>query len=275
MTMYELEDATAEHDLAADAARGVDVRVFLDNAYSGARANQSAASLLAKSGVHVKWAPSSVIVHQKTIVVDNSAALIMTANLTSQYYSTSADFLVADRQAGDVATIVKAFDDDWGGDLAGSAYPVPVYGKEGDLVFSPESESALVDLIESARTSIETSSEEMDSKKIEDALEADAHRGVSVEVLMTRDSSWYTAFSALSAAGAHIRLYPDSSSALYIHAKLIVVDGSEAYVGSINYSTSSMVYNRELGVITTNSAVVDPVAQAFGKWWASAPETYK
>jgi phosphatidylserine/phosphatidylglycerophosphate/cardiolipin synthase-like enzyme len=115
----------------------------------------------------------------------------------------------------------------------------------------------------------------MDSKKIEDALEADAHRGVSVEVLMTRDSSWYTAFSALSAAGAHIRLYPDSSSALYIHAKLIVVDGSEAYVGSINYSTSSMVYNRELGVITTNSAVVDPVAQAFGKWWASAPETYK
>ncbi len=35
MTMYELEDPTAEADLAADAARGVDVRVLLDSAYAG------------------------------------------------------------------------------------------------------------------------------------------------------------------------------------------------------------------------------------------------
>jgi phosphatidylserine/phosphatidylglycerophosphate/cardiolipin synthase-like enzyme len=43
-------------------------------------------------------------------------------------------------------------------------------------------------------------------------------------------------------------------------------------VGSINYSTSSMVYNRELGLITTSPAVTGPVAHAFAKWWASAPE---
>ncbi len=48
MTMYELEDATAERDLAAAAARGVDVRVFLDRAYSGAWANRQAARLLAR-----------------------------------------------------------------------------------------------------------------------------------------------------------------------------------------------------------------------------------
>jgi phosphatidylserine/phosphatidylglycerophosphate/cardiolipin synthase-like enzyme len=275
MTMYELEDPIAEHDLAADASRGVDVRVLLDDAYSGARANQQAASVLAKARVQVKWAPSSVIVHQKTIVVDNVAALIMTANLTSQYYSTSADFLVEDRQAADVATIVQAFDDDWGGDLTESAYQVPVRGQEGDLVFSPESESALVGLIVSARSSVETSNEEMGSRSIEDALEADARRGVNVEVLMTEDSSWDTAFGYLADAGVHIHLYPDSSSALYIHAKLIVVDGTRAYVGSINYSTSSMVYNRELGLITTSPAVVSPVAHAFGKWWAGASESYR
>jgi phosphatidylserine/phosphatidylglycerophosphate/cardiolipin synthase-like enzyme len=273
MTMYELQDATAEHDLATDASRGVDVRVFLDEDYSGAHANQQAASALAKAGVHVKWAPSSVIVHQKTIVADNTAALIMTANLTSQYYSTGADFLVEDRQAADVATIVRAFDGDWGGDLAGSAYRVPMRGQEGDLIFSPGSESALVGLIESARTSVETSNEEMDSRTVEDALEADARRGVDVKVLMTEDTSWDTAFRYLADAGVHIRLYPDSSSALYIHAKLIVV-GNRAYVGSINYSTSSMVYNRELGLITTSPAVVDPVAQAFASWWASAPDNY-
>lgn len=272
MTMYELEDPTAEADLAADAARGVDVRILLDSAYAGAGANKDAAAALSKAGAHVRWAPSSVIVHQKTIVVDSSAALVMTANLTSEYYSTSADFLVEDRQPADVATIVRAFDDDWGGDLADSPDQVPVRGQQGDLVFSPGSEGALVGLIESARSSVETSNEEMGSAAVEGALEADARRGVDVEVLMTADSSWDGAFKQLGATGVHVRLYPDLSSALYIHAKTIVVDGTKTYVGSINYSTSSMVYNRELGLITTSPAVTGPVAHAFAKWWASAPE---
>jgi phosphatidylserine/phosphatidylglycerophosphate/cardiolipin synthase-like enzyme len=272
MTMYELEDPTAEADLAADAARGVDVRILLDSAYAGAGANKDAAAALSKAGAHVRWAPSSVIVHQKTIVVDSSAALVMTANLTSEYYSTSADFLVEDRQPADVATIVRAFDDDWGGDLADSPDQVPVRGQQGDLVFSPGSEGALVGLIESARSSVETSNEEMGSAAVEGALEADARRGVDVEVLMTADSSWDGAFKQLGAAGVHVRLYPDLSSALYIHAKTIVVDGTKTYVGSINYSTSSMVYNRELGLITTSPAVTGAVAHAFAKWWASAPE---
>ena len=272
MTMYELEDTTAEHDLAVDAARGVDVRVLLDSAYAGVAVNKQAAAALAEAGVHVRWAPPSVIVHQKTIVVDGSAALVMTANLTSQYYATSADFLVEDRQPGDVATIVRAFDDDWNGDLAGSPSRVPVEGQKGDLVFSPGSESALLGLISSARSSLETSNEEMASTAVEDALEADARRGVDVEVLMTADSSWDSAFRQLGAAGVHVRLYPDTTSVLYIHAKAIVVDGAKAYVGSINYSTSSMVYNRELGFITTSPAITGPVARAFAQWWDGAPE---
>ncbi len=43
-------------------------------------------------------------------------------------------------------------------------------------------------------------------------------------------------------------LYPDTSSALYIHAKVIDVDGAKAFLGSENFSTASLEYNRELGV---------------------------
>jgi phosphatidylserine/phosphatidylglycerophosphate/cardiolipin synthase-like enzyme len=273
MTMYELEDANAEHDLAVDAERGVAVRVLLDRAYSGKWANSRAAGALAAAGVHVEWAPSSVIVHQKTVVVDNSAALVMTANLTSRYYAGTADFIIEDRRSADVAVIVRAFDDDWAGDLVESPYRVPVRGQVGDLVFSPGSEQVLLGLIASARSSVQTSSEEMASGAVESALEADARRGVDVEVLMTQDSSWGPALRRLSSAGAHVRLYPYSDRALYIHAKLTLVDGKRAYVGSINYSTSSMVYNRELGVITADPAVVGPVAHAFAQWWAGAPIT--
>ncbi len=274
MVMYELGDETAEHDLAADAARGVDVRVLLDSAYHGGSYNQPAAAYLTAAGVHVKWAPSSVIVHEKTIVVDGRAALIMTGNLTRKYYSTSADFTVEDAKASDVATVVRAFDDDWAGDLTKSWYDVPVRGQEGDLVFSPGSEGALVGLLRSAKHSVETSSEEMDNYAVEGALEADARRGVDVKVLMTEDDYWDKAFAQLKAAGVHIRLYPYAAKALYIHAKAIVVDNKTAYVGSINYSTASLVYNRELGLVTSNPAVVRPVGQVWGRWWAAAPIKY-
>ncbi len=273
MTMYELEDPEAEHDLAMDAERGVDVRVLLDRAYSGKWANRQAAAELAGAGVHVEWAPPSVIVHQKTVVVDNAAALVMTANLTSRYYAGTADLLVEDRRAADVTAIVRAFDGDWAGDLAGSPYRVPVRGQVGDLIFSPGSEQGLLGLIASARSSLETSSEEMASAAVVSALEADARRGVDVEVLMTQDPSWTGALRRLVSAGAHVRLYPYSEKALYIHAKLILVDGRRAYVGSINYSTSSMVYNRELGVVTADPAVVGPVTHAFAQWWTAAPLT--
>ena len=274
MTMYELVDPTAEHDLAADAKRGVDVRVFLDSAYSGGKDNQAAAVTLKAAGVHVEFAPSSLIVHQKTITVDNHTSDIMTANLTSEYYSTTADFVVQDSNPADVATVVQAFNDDWGGDLAGKYYDVPIRGLHGNLIFSPESEDTLVGLIESARHTLQVSNEEMDSKTIEKALESAARRGADVQVLMTKDSSWDTAFTALKDSGVHIRLYPDSEKDLYVHAKSVVADGTTAYVGSINFSTSSTVYNRELGLLTTNPAVVQPVVAAWSKWWAAAPIDY-
>ena len=104
----------------------------------------------------------------------------------------------------------------------------------------------LIALIESAAHSVVVENEEMDSTAIEDALEADAHRGVSVTVVMISDSEWDSAFSQLQSAGVHVELYPDTSSALYIHAKVIDVDSAKVFLGSENLSTASLDYNREL-----------------------------
>jgi hypothetical protein len=54
-------------------------------------------------------------------------------------------------------------------------------------------------------------------------------------------------------------LYPDTASALYIHAKAIDVDGARSFVGSENFSTASLEYNRELGIITSSASVVGPL----------------
>ena len=199
------------------------------------------------------WADSSEIFHQKTITVDGAESAIMTGNLTPQYYATTRDFVVMDSQAADVAAIESAFATDWTG-------AAPAAGSPGvDLVWSPGSEPQLAALISSATRTVVVENEEMDSTPIEDALEADARRGVDVTVVMTADAEWDAAFSQLESAGVHVVLYPDTSSALYIHAKVIDVDGAKAFLGSENFSTSSLDDNRELGLITSSPGVLGPL----------------
>jgi phosphatidylserine/phosphatidylglycerophosphate/cardiolipin synthase-like enzyme len=256
MTMYELSDTTAEQILITDHRRGVRVRVLLDHDYSGGSLNQAAYSTLSSAGVPVAWANDTEIFHQKTITVDGAESAIMTGNLTPQYYATTRDFVVMDSQADDVAAIEAAFATDWTG-------AAPAAGPPGvDLVWSPGSEPRLAALIDSATRSVVVENEEMNSTAIEDALESDTRRGIDVTVVMTADTEWDSAFSQLVSDGVHVVLYPDTPSALYIHAKVIDVDRATAFVGSENFSTASLDYNRELGLITSSASVLGPLNSA-------------
>jgi phosphatidylserine/phosphatidylglycerophosphate/cardiolipin synthase-like enzyme len=253
MTMYELSDAAAEQILITDHQRGVRVRVLLDHAYSGGSVNQAAFSTLSSAGVPVAWANDSEIFHQKTITVDGDESAIMTGNFTSQYYATTRDFVVMDDQASDVAAIESVFTRDWSGAIPSPGSPAI------DLVWSPGSESQLAALIDSATRSVVVENEEMDSTSIEDALESDAKRGIDATVVMTADGDWDSTFSQLESDGVHVVLYPHTASALYIHAKVIDVDDSKAFLGSENFSAASLDYNRELGLITSSVSVLGPL----------------
>jgi phosphatidylserine/phosphatidylglycerophosphate/cardiolipin synthase-like enzyme len=121
-----------------------------------------------------------------------------------------------------------------------------------------------VGLIESARHTLLVENEEMDSATIESALGGAARRGVAVDVVMTESSSWSAALEDLARDGVHVRVL--SSSQVYIHAKVICVDCAgnvgTVFIGSENFSTSSLSYNRELGVVTTSSAAIRAVEAA-------------
>jgi cardiolipin synthase A/B len=253
MTMYELADPTTVTILEGDARRGVRVRVLLDQAYSGYSVNEPDFSQLASNRVQVRWAPASTIFHQKTITVDDRTSAIMTLNLTSEYYSTTRDFAVITTDRPDVAAIEQVFGADW------TNTDAPANGPTGqNLVWSPGAEMAIVSLIESAHHSLLVENEEMEDPDVTDALESAARRGVDVDVVMTYSSSWTDAFDDLTAAGVHVRTYsPDAS--LYIHAKVVVADEATLFLGSQNFSTSSLDYNRELGIITTDPSLVEPV----------------
>jgi len=254
--IYELEDDQATAILAADARRGVHVRVILNAHYVG-HYNQPAFAYLRAHGVAVRWAPPQfTVTHEKAIVVDGRTAAIMTMNLTARYYSTSREFVVVDRRRADVTAIAASFANDWAGGGLPPSSPAA-------LVWSPGAQDALVALIASARHQVLAENEEMNDAAVTGALQAAARRGVRVEVVMTRQSEWAGAFSALARAGVAVRTYAYSAP-LYIHAKAIVVDpGSHrarAFVGSQNFSVASLLYDRELGLITSQAALVDRVA---------------
>jgi cardiolipin synthase len=256
LSMYELSDTTIEHDLIARANAGVDVRVLLNADYEGTTHNGASYALLYASKVHVEWAPSSQIFHAKYVVIDAHVVYIGTGNLETIDYSSTRDFWVEDARAADVSATTHTFDGDFA--HAGATF------QAGGLVWSPGSTAALIELIDSAKHSLLVENEEMDSSSIEAALKSAARRGVSVKVVMTESSSWTAALDALANAGVRVRVL--GSSQVYIHAKAICVDcdggAGTVFVGSENFSTSSLSYNRELGVITTTPKVVRAVDSA-------------
>ncbi|MDT8913037.1 phospholipase D-like domain-containing protein [Amycolatopsis sp. PS_44_ISF1] len=257
LTMYELVDTTARDDLVADAGRGVKVRVILDHQRE-AKHNQAAYTYLNAHGVPTVWAPEEFeATHQKTLTVDGRTSVILSGNLTSRYYATGRDFGVVDRDGADVSAIEKVFDADFAGDEI-----TPPTGD--DLVWSPtNSQSALLKLIDSATTSLAVENEEMALPAVVDALTAAAGRGVAVKVTMTYNSSYRDNFDTLVDAGVQVGTYANTKKSLYIHAKVIVADygkpSARVFVGSENFSHASLTGNRELGLITSDPAVLDPV----------------
>jgi cardiolipin synthase A/B len=267
LTMYELRDTTAESDLAADAARGVDVRVILDRHLEKSR-NSATYSYLAAHKVHVTWAPTGTTYHQKTLTVDGKTSVIMTLNMVSADYTGTRDFAMIDTAASDIAAITATFN----ADFAHKSITPP---DGADLVWSPtNSQASILAVINAAHHTLAVENEEMNDSTVTAALEAAAKRGVNVTVVMTASSEWNTAFAALRRAGVHVHTFPDTSKALYIHAKAVVADAGrsdqQVYAGSENFSVASLDRNRELGIRTANAAVISAISATIASDYAHA-----
>lgn len=256
MTMYELEDSTAVNDLIALENKGVTVRVVLDRQHQSA--NSSAYNSLRSAGVGVVWSPSAfVYTHQKTITVDGVKSLILTGNLTSQYYTTSRDYGVFDDDSRDVASIEKVFAADYAG--------TSVTPTDGDhLLWSPtDSRNRLLSVINNATAKLDVEELEFSDSTVVNAIVARAKAGVAVRVVLENPSNYSSQVSAIKAAGGKVVGYSDPNG-FYIHAKAMVADyglsTQKVEAGSMNISSNSLDNNRELGLILTGTGVAQSVA---------------
>lgn len=260
MTMYNLTDPQVNTILTSAVARGVTVRVILDQNYEKAE-NTPAYNTLTAGKVQVHWAnPAYACTHQKTITVDGATSAILTLNLEAADYSTSRDFAVITNNAADIAAIVATFNADFT-----NAAITPPTGQ--NLVWSPtNSRTTITALINGAAKSLLISQEEMEDTGIETALKAALKRGVAVTLVQENTKGEYTPIlNTLKSAGASIATY-SSRTGYYIHAKTFLADygtpQAKLFVGSENVSTDSLDKNRELGLIFSDPACMAGVEAA-------------
>jgi phosphatidylserine/phosphatidylglycerophosphate/cardiolipin synthase-like enzyme len=259
MTMYELSDTTAENDLIARENAGVTVRVILDQAEKST--NDAAYTKLKDAGVGVVWSSTKfTYTHQKTITVNNDESLVLSGNLTSEYYSTTRDYGVFDTDAKDVAAIVAVFNDDY--------THTTITPSDGDnLLWSPTTaQSRLVAFIDAATKTLDIEEEEFSDTAVVNAIVARAKAGVKVRIVLEDPSDYSSEVSSVESAGGSVVGY-DSPTGFYMHAKVMVADyglsTAAVEVGSMNDTSNSLGDNRELGIILNDTGVESTVENTF------------
>lgn len=267
MTMYELRDTTMENDLIAREKAGVNVRVILDGQETSV--NSAAYSALQAGGVSVTYSSSSfTYTHQKTVTVDNKESYISTGNLDTTYYATSRDFGVFDTDLNDVNAIVAVFNADFA--------KTSITPSDGDdLVWSPtDSQTHIVALLNGAQHTLDIEQEEFSDSAELSAIVAAENRGVTVRLVLENESNeWAAGISQVEAAGAKVTTYT-SSTGFYVHAKTVVADygtsTAKVFLGSENMTANSLNSNRELGLIVSDSGVLNGVESTFNTDFGSS-----
>jgi phosphatidylserine/phosphatidylglycerophosphate/cardiolipin synthase-like enzyme len=248
--------------LKAKAQAGVKVRVILDEGKKDT--NQKYFDQLVAAGAEVKWSdPKFSYFHAKFFVVDNKVAVFSTGNYSKSYsIDLERNFAATDSDPADVYDLVTLFEADWKAEA-----PVMTCTR---MVVSPiNARQRILDVINGAKQTLEIESMQFADYGVRNAVKARIEAGVQVRALLA-DASWIDANASaatfLQGLGVTVKWIP------HLHTKVMVADGKVAYVGSENFSQTSLDKNREVGAILVEESSIAPLVTTFEKDWAAGTE---
>ncbi len=274
LTIYQLSDPQIMSALESAQAREVAVRVLYNWNSFTARLRQTDITpniqKLTQAGIQCKPAPATFeVTHEKAFVIDGSSAIVMSFNLTSQYFGGTRDFGIITTVPAEVAEIEAVFQADW---TNKSIIP-----KVASLVWSPVNSSAkLTSLIGGAKHTLDIYCEELDDPGTLGAMVAAAKRGVNVRFIAAvlqgdggaNGNARGVTFLQRGGVNAVCKSF------LYIHAKMALADygtaTAQAFIGSENYTCVSLTKNRECGIIVSDAAILQRLNSVYTSDWAQA-----
>lgn len=266
--VYLLSDEKIIAALEDAQRRGVIVRVMLEqHPFGGGSTNPKTMQILENAGIATKWTSSAfLLTHEKAIIIDNNLLFVLNQNLTASSFSKNREYNIIDDNPQDISEAEKIFVADW--------KRVPYFPADSHLLVSPvNSRAGLTALIQKATKSIDLEIEDINDTEIVSLLSQKA-KTMKVRLIVptiTQVSSNRAAIVQLYNAGVQVR----TISSPYIHAKLILIDTSQAYTGSINLSTQSLDKNREIGIVYSQYDLIQALISDFESDWQLGKELVK
>ncbi len=270
LKQFKVQSEPVQQALLRAHDRGVAVRVMLNPHTSGGdRWNDVVFDQLQAHGIDVRWTSEAfAVTHEKSMVMDGREALIATFNLADKYFSETRDYGIVTRSPEAVQQVTAGFEADW-------AREEFVPDLQVGLVWSSRhSRGQMARLIDGASEELLVQHPKFVDAVILERLVAAIGRGVKVHVLCGGKhgiSDWdiYDTFSSLrllERGGVKVR----RQKHLKLHAKLILVDGRSALIGSMNIDRSAFDLRRELGIETDAPEVVARCHALFNDDWHAA-----
>jgi cardiolipin synthase A/B len=250
--------------------RGVAVRVMLNpHRSSGDRANDESFERLKKAHIKVEWAnPAFAVTHEKSTVVDDAVVLVATFNMATKYFTETRDYGIISHDPAQVADVIAGFEADW------HRKPFTPAPESGLLWSSNNARPEMAWFIDTATHELVIQHPKFVDATIVERIAAARHRGVKVDLLCGGKhgiSDWdvldtFASLRLLDRAGVKIR----RQKHLKLHAKLLIIDGKRALVGSMNIDRSAFDLRRELGVMTHDGHVIKALRKVFDHDWHEA-----
>ncbi len=185
--------------------------------------------------------------HEKSIVVDEKAALVATFNLCDKYFTLTRDYGIITDDPVHVAQIVEVFNADWEHrDWDCSAY-------EGLLWSNSNSRYHMAQFIDTANDATRHPAPEVRRRghprthRRGGRPRREGARAVRRQARHQRVG--HPRHLRLAAHAARFGVKVHKQKNLRVHAKLIVVDDEQALVGSMNIDRSAFDLRRELGIM--------------------------
>jgi len=262
LVMYGFTDKELLDALIEQKMKGNTVSLILENhPFKAEDENKKVMTEL--NNHHIAWQgsiPPFRLIHQKTLIVDNQKAIVMTFNFTHSTFKNERNFALVIDEPQKVKQIAQLFSADWN--------HVPTHNLVADFILSPDdSRKKLLTHIMQARKSIAIYAQNVNDYKIVGALAKAAKNGVNVQ-LLTSAKMRAKQEAYLNRAGVNIRY----SKAFIIHAKAVNIDNELAIIGSINLTRASLDDNRELSVITRDPLVIKQLDKTFQHDWTAASQ---
>ncbi len=320
LNVYEFSSPVMADSLIAARGRGVDVFVLVEGGPVGGISPEGKSAIwrMNSGGIPVLQMAAGKDVHlpyrydhAKYLVIDQRAVLLTSENF--KYSGFPPAGFNSNRGWGvylEDPALAKYFSTVYLTDSTGPSV-IPIKGSIGDPekvpagkhaveftpahfsgatvrpVLAPDTSSQIIDLIHSARTSIEIEQAYITNETpltlnpyLAAAVNA-SRRGVHVRVLL--DSYWYNIedekdndemAALISSIGSTERIPLEGrcadlavSNLEKIHNKGVIVDGERVLVSSINWNSNSPNFNREAGVIIEHTGVAQYFLTVFEDDW--------